>query len=220
MKKQFSIVIAEDHTLLREGLKSLLSSHPDLKVVGEAADGLEAIRCATDHAPDLILMDLSMPRMTGLSAIHEIKSKNAKIKIIVVTVHDTDEYILSTLEAGADGYVLKDCHSTELLTAIQQVLAGHHYLSPSISGMVIDRFLEKKRKKMSAAPSKWETLTDRERHIVKLIAEGLTNKEISDLLYISTKTVEKHRCNLMNKLDLHNVAGLTALAVEKGLINR
>jgi DNA-binding NarL/FixJ family response regulator len=91
MKKQFSIVIAEDHTLLREGLKSLLSSHPDLKVVGEAADGLEAIRCATDHAPDLILMDLSMPRMTGLSAIHEIKSKNAKIKIIVVTVHDTDE---------------------------------------------------------------------------------------------------------------------------------
>jgi DNA-binding NarL/FixJ family response regulator len=126
MKKPFSVVIAEDHTLLREGLKSLLSSQPDLKVVGEAADGLEAIRCAKDHAPDLILMDLSMPRMTGLSAIHEIKNTNGKIKIIVVTVHDTDEYILSTLEAGADGYVLKDCHSTELLTAIQQVLAGHH----------------------------------------------------------------------------------------------
>jgi DNA-binding NarL/FixJ family response regulator len=220
MKKPFSVVIAEDHTLLREGLKSLLSSQPDLKVVGEAADGLEAIRCAKDHAPDLILMDLSMPRMTGLSAIHEIKNTNRKIKIIVVTVHDTDEYILSTLEAGADGYVLKDCHSTELLTAIQQVLAGHHYLSPSISGTVIDRFLQKKSKKTSATPSKWETLTDRERHIVKLIAEGLTNKEISGLLYISTKTVEKHRINLMKKLDIHNVAALTALADEKGLINR
>jgi DNA-binding NarL/FixJ family response regulator len=202
MKKPFSIVIAEDHTILREGLKSLLSSHADLKVVGEAADGLEAIRCAQIHSPDLILLDLSMSRMTGLDA----------------TLHKTEGYILATLKEGADGYVLKEAHSAELLTAIRHVLDGHQYLSPSISGSVIDRLLEGE--KPCAIRSAWETLTRREREILKLIGEGYTNKEIADLLCISVKTAEKHRANLMEKLDLHNVASLTALAAEKGLINR
>jgi DNA-binding NarL/FixJ family response regulator len=218
MKKPFSIVIAEDHTILREGVKALLSSHPDLKVVGEAADGLEAIRCVQNHSPDMILLDLSMPRMTGLDAIKEIKRVTPKIKIVVLTVHNTEEYILSTLQAGADGYVLKDAHSTELLTAIRHVLEGRRYLSPGISGTIIDGLLEGK--KASTIRSAWETLTQREREILKLVAEGHKNKEISDLLCISIKTVEKHRANLMEKLGLHNVAALTALAAEKGLINR
>jgi two-component system response regulator NreC len=218
MKKQARIVIAEDSTLLREGLKSLLSSQPDLKVVGEAADGLEAISSVQNYSPDLVLMDLSMPRMTGLSAIKEIKRANDKIKIIAVTVHDAEDYILSTLEAGADGYVLKESHSTELLTAIRHVLDGHQYLSPSISGTIIDRFLEKK--SASMVRTSWETLTQRERVIVKLIAEGYTNKEIADLLCISDKTVGTHRGHIMEKLDLKNVAALTALAIEKGLINK
>ena len=218
MKKPFSIVIAEDHTILREGVKALLSSHPDLKVVGEAADGLEAIRCVQNHNPDMILLDLSMPRMTGLDAIKEIKRVTPKIKIVVLTVHNTEEYILSTLQAGADGYVLKDAHSTELLTAIRHVLDGHRYLSPGISGTIIDGLLEGK--KESAIRSAWDTLTQREREILKLVAEGHKNKDIADLLCISVKTVEKHRANLMEKLGLHNVAALTALAAEKGLINR
>ena len=218
MKKAFSIVIAEDHTILREGLKSLLSSQPDLKIVGEAGDGLEAIRCVRDHSPDMILLDLSMPRMTGLDAIKEIKRVNADTKIIVLTVHSTEEYILATLQAGADGYVLKDAHSTELMTAIRHVFSGHRYLSPSISGKIIDGLLQGK--KASAIRSAWETLTQREREILKLIAEGHKNKEIADILCISLKTVEKHRANLMEKLDLHNVAALTALAAEKGLINQ
>jgi len=218
MKKIFSIVIAEDHTILREGVKALLSPHPDLKVVGEAADGLEAIRCVQNHSPDMILLDLSMPRMTGLDAIKEIKRVNADTKIVVLTVHNTEEYILSTLQAGADGYVLKDAHSTELMTAIRQVLEGHRYLSPGISGTIIDGLLEGK--KESAIRSAWDTLTQREREILKLVAEGHKNKEISDLLCISVKTVEKHRANLMDKLGLHNVASLTALAAEKGLISR
>jgi DNA-binding NarL/FixJ family response regulator len=217
MKKNFNIVLAEDHTILREGLKSLLSSQPDLKIVGEAGDGLEAIRCVRNHNPDMILLDLSMPRMTGLDAIKEIKRVNADTKIIVLTVHSTEEYILSTLQAGADGYVLKDAHSTELLTAIRHVLDGHRYLSPSISGTIIDGLLQGK--KASAIRSAWESLTQREREILKLIAEGHKNKDIADLLCISLKTVEKHRANLMEKLDLHNVAALTALAAEKGLIN-
>ena len=218
MKKPFSIVIAEDHTILREGVKALLSSHPDLKVVGEAADGVEAIRCVQNHNPDMILLDLSMPRMTGLDAIKEIKRVTPKIKIVVLTVHNTEEYILSTLQAGADGYVLKDAHSTELLTAIRHVLEGHRYLSPGISGTIIDGLLEGK--KESAIRSAWDTLTQREREILKLVAEGHKNKDIADLLCISIKTVEKHRANLMDKLGLHNVAALTALAAEKGLINK
>jgi DNA-binding NarL/FixJ family response regulator len=217
VKKPFTIVIAEDHTILREGLKSLLSSQPDLKIVGEAGDGLEAIRCVQNHSPDMILLDLSMPRMTGLDAIKEIKRANEDTRIIVLTVHSTEEYILATLQAGADGYVLKDAHGTELMTAIRHVLDGRRYLSPSISGMIIDGLLQGK--KASAIRSSWETLTQREREILKLIAEGHKNKDIADLLCISLKTVEKHRANLMEKLDLHNVASLTALAAEKGLIN-
>ena len=218
MKKPFNIVIAEDHTILREGLKSLLSSHPDLKVVAEAEDGLEAIRCAQNHSPDLVLMDLSMPRMTGLDAIKEIKRATPQTKIVVLTVHKTEEYILATLRAGANGYVLKEAHSNELLTAIRHVLNGHQYLSPSISGTVIDRLLDGE--KPSVIRPAWETLSQRERQILKLVAEGYRNKEIADLLCISIKTVEKHRSNLMEKLDLHDVASLTALAAEKGLINK
>ena len=218
MKKIFNIVLAEDHTILREGLKSLLSSQPDLKIVGEAGDGIEAIRCVQKQAPDMILLDLSMPRMTGLDAIKEIKRVNSDTKIVVLTVHSTEEYILATLQAGADGYVLKDAHGTELMTAIRHVLEGRRYLSPSISGTIIDGLLQGK--KASDIRSAWETLTQREREILKLVAEGHKNKDIADLLCISVKTVEKHRANLMEKLALHNVAALTALAAEKGLINK
>jgi len=218
VKKNVNIVLAEDHTILREGLKALLSSQPDLKVVAEAGDGLDAIRCVQNHAPDMILLDLSMPRMTGLDAIKEIKRISTDTKIIVLTVHSTEEYILATLQAGADGYVLKDAHSTELLTAIRHVLDGRRYLSPGISGTVIDGLLQGE--KTSAIRSAWETLTQREREILKLVAEGHKNKDIADLLCISVKTVEKHRANLMEKLDLHNVAALTALAAEKGLITK
>jgi two-component system, NarL family, response regulator NreC len=218
MRNSHSIVIVDDQTILREGLKALLSSHCDLKVVGEAGDGLEAVRAVRDHCPDLVLMDLSLPRMTGLDAIKEIKSANTQTKVIVLTAHNDEECIFSTLKAGADGYILKIAFSAELLAAIRHVLDGGHYLSPSIAATVISGFLQGK--KAPGNRSGWEILTQRERQVMKLLAEGHKNRETADLLYISAKTVEKHRATLMKKLGMNDLAALTSLAIEKGLINQ
>ena len=218
LEKKSRIVIAEDHTILREGLRSLLSHNPEFEIVGEAEDGREAIQCVEKFKPDLILTDLSMPRMNGMEAIREIKRQSPKTKVLVLTVHKAEEYILSTLKAGADGYLLKESTHAELVMAVKKVLSGKRYMSPEISEMVIEGYLEG-RKTLKARTS-WETLTHREREILKLIAEGYKNKEIADDLCISVKTVEKHRANLMEKLNLHNVQALTALAIEKGLVSR
>jgi DNA-binding NarL/FixJ family response regulator len=212
------IVIAEDHTILREGLRMLLSSNPAFEVVGEAQDGLEAIRSVEALKPDLILMDLSMPRMNGVGAIQEIKKQSPSTKILVLTVHKTEEYILTTLKAGADGYILKDATHGELMLAIDNIFSGKSYLSPGISEKVIEGYLEG-RKSIKSSTS-WDTLTQREREILKMIAEGYKNKDIADYLCISAKTVEKHRANLMKKLDLHSASSLTAFAMEKGLITK
>jgi two-component system response regulator NreC len=218
MKKHYRIVIAEDHTILREGLRALLSSDPDFEIVGEAEDGRAAIRRVETLLPDLVLMDLSMPRMNGLEAIKDIKKQSPDTKIVALTVHKAEEYILATLKAGADGYVLKDAHHSELVLALKNVLSGKRYLSPGISEKVIEGYLEG-RKALKPA-SIYDTLTQREREILKLIAEGYKNKEVADYLCISLKTVEKHRANLIKKLDLHNAAALTAFAMEKGLVNK
>ena len=218
MKKQYRIAIAEDHTILREGLRALLISEPDFDVVCEAGDGRDAIQCIEEHQPDLILMDLSMPRMNGLEAIKEIKKRSRTTMVMALTVHKSEEYILATLQAGADGYVLKDTTHAELVSAIRHVLSGKRYLSPGVSEKVIEGYLEEKR--IVKTRTAWDTLTKREREILRLIAEGYKNKEIADYLCVSLKTVEKHRTNLMKKLDIHNVATLTAFAMEKGLINK
>ena len=211
-------MIAEDYTILREGLRSLLSSHPDFEIVGEAEDGQEAIRNVDRLKPDLALMDLSMPRMNGMDAIKEIKKRSPQTKVLVLTVHKTEEYIHAALQAGADGYILKDSTHAELGLAIKNILEGKRYISPGISESLIEGYLEGRKK---AKPlSTWDTLTQREREILKLIAEGYKNKAIAEYLCISVKTVEKHRANLMKKLDLHNIQSLTALALEKGLISR
>jgi DNA-binding NarL/FixJ family response regulator len=218
MQKNIKIVLAEDHTILREGLKALLSSDPQFDIIGEASDGREAVRCVEKFGPDLILMDLSMPRMSGMEAIREIKRRYPETRIIALTVHKTDEYLHTTLQAGADGYVLKDATHAELVLAIKNVMKGKSYLSPGVSEKVIDGYLEGKENVMPDSP--WETLSPREREVLKLIAEGYKNKEIAGDLCISLKTVEKHRANLMKKLDLHNAAALTVYAMQKGLVNR
>ena len=218
MTQRYKIVIAEDHTILREGLRALLSSSPGLEIVGEAEDGLGAIQCARSVKPDLVLMDLSMPRMNGMDAIREIKKLCPGTKILALTVHKAEEYVLASLQAGADAYVLKDATHSELMVAIKSVLAGKRYLSPGVSEKVIEGYLEGRRESKFRSP--WDTLTRREREVLKLIGEGYKNKEIADYLCLSVKTVETHRANLMRKLDLHDVSALTTFAIEKGLVTR
>jgi len=216
MDKKLRIVLADDHAILRAGLRALLTADPGFEVVGEAQDGREAVRCVERLEPDLLLMDLSMPRMSGMEAIREIKKRFPDTRIIALTVHKTEEYLLATLQAGADGYVLKDATHDELVIAIKNVVSGKSYLSPGVSEKVIEGYLEGKEGTRSL--SAWESLSQREREVLKLIAEGYKNKEIAEDLCISLKTVEKHRANLMKKLDLHNAAGLTVYAVERGLL--
>ncbi|NNK86048.1 MAG: response regulator transcription factor [Desulfobacterales bacterium] len=210
------IVIAENHTIIREGLRALLSSNPEYEIVGEAADGRQAIRRVDKLNPDLVLMDLSMPRMNGIVAIREIKKRFPQTKILALTVHKTEEYVLAALEAGSNGYISKDATNEELELAIRSILAGKTYLCPDISGSVIKGYLEGQ--KSNRDTSLLNILTAREQEVLQLIAEGYKNKEIAEMLFISVKTVDTHRTNLMRKLDLHNASALTAFAIENGLI--
>ncbi|MCG8123128.1 MAG: response regulator transcription factor [Candidatus Thiodiazotropha endolucinida] len=213
------IIIAEDHNILRAGLKALLTSNPQFDVIGEADNGRDAIRRVIDLKPDLVIMDLNMPGMNGMDAIREIRERDAEIKTLVLTVHNEEEYVLASLKAGANGYVLKDATQNELMTDAERVLNGKTYLSPEITEKVVNSYLQTNN--VNNEPlTRWDTVTQRERQILKLIAEGHTNKSMADYLCISVKTVEKHRANLMKKLDLHNVSALTTYALEKGLINR
>lgn len=213
--KKHTIVIAEDQTLVREGLRSLIAAESEYEVVGEAQDGLQSIRCVNRLKPDLILIDLAMPKLSGISAIREIKRQQSEIKIIALTFHTSDEYILAAFDAGADGYCLKSDTYIELMTAIRCVLEGKKYLSPEISDKVLEGFLEKKKQ---GAASTWDSLTRREIEVLKLVGEGYSSPEIAQLLGISPKTVDKHRANMMKKLGLHNAAALTAYAIERGLV--
>lgn len=216
MKNKYSIFIVEDHQLFREGLKSMLQNREDIEVVGEAEDGLEALRRIRKSKPDLVLLDLSMPKLGGISVIKEVKRELPETRILALTIHESDQYILEAFEAGADGYCIKDTSRQELMIAVDSVLQDKTYISPGIADQVIEGYLTGR--KGLKKESRWDSVTQREREVLKLLAEGFTNKEIAGLLHISAKTVEKHRANLIAKLDIHNVAQLTAYAMEKGLV--
>ncbi len=214
--KKHQIFLVEDHTILRDGLRELLSSEPDLEVVGEAGEGREAIRRIGELMPDLVLMDLSMPGVTGIDATREIRRRNPDIKIVALTVHTDESYIHATLEAGANGYVSKSSSRDELVSAIRNVLNGKLHLSPEMMDKVLLGYVQGR--KTPSSTSTFDTLTNRERQILKLVAEVKSNKQIAEYLCISVKTVEKHRANLMKKLDLHNASALTAYAIKKGIV--
>ena len=215
MTSPFRILIADDHTILRAGIRSLLEMVPNFEVIGEVENGKDAILQAGLLKPDLILSDLSMPKTNGTEAIQRIKSRYPDIKILVLTVHKTEEYVHAALKAGANGYVLKDDTSDELINAIQNIALGKTYLSPSICSSVVMGYLADPEKEKIA--SSIDQLTTREREVMKLIAEGYRNKDIADYLSISLKTVEKHRSNMMKKLDLHSASGITSYAIKNGL---
>lgn len=216
MEEKHRVFIVEDHQLFREGLKSMLDSRGDIDIVGEAEDGLEAIRQIRNIKPELVLLDLSMPKMGGISVMKEVKRELPETWILALTIHESDQFVLEAFDAGTDGYCIKDASRAELMNAVDCVLQGKPYISPDISDQVIQGYISGR--KTLKKESNWDTVTQREREVLKLLAEGYTNKEIGDFLHISVKTVEKHRANLIGKLDLHNVAQLTTFAIEKGLV--
>ena len=217
MTAKKKVVIAEDHQLFREGLRAMFADREDLEFVGEAQDGFDAIRCVKKNDPDLLLLDLSMPRLGGISVIKDLRGQFPDLKILVLTIHESDQYVLETFKAGVNGYCIKDSSREELRMAIDSVLAGKIFISPSIAGEVMQGYLSGR--KTIKEKSSWETITRREREVLKLLAEGYLNKDIAQLLNISIKTVEKHRANIISKLNLHNAAALTSYAIEKGLVS-
>jgi len=194
----------------------MLAHDPAYEVVGVAADGMTAIRSVAKLQPDIVLMDLTMPRTSGMDAIVQIKRQHPDVKIVALTFHKEEKYIHATLEAGADAYVLKDDSRTELFSALASVATGNNYLSPSIVDKVVAGYLSGG--DTSTAKPSWEVLTRREREVIKLIAEGKRTKEIAEYLSLSPKTIEKHRTNLMRKLDLHNVSEVTVYAIKNGFV--
>ncbi len=218
MGEKKRIVIFDDHQILREGLKALLSPDPELEIAGEAEDGPGAIRIVEKVRPDLALIDLAMPGMSGAEVISKIKIRSPETRILVLTVHNTDEYIVTALQAGADGYILKDSTSAELKTAIKKVLDGKFFLSPGIS-VKLGKGCQDGRIPLNVSVP-WDTLSNRQKEVLELIAVGYKNKAIARILGVSVKTVETHRGNLMRKLDLHSVSALTALAAKRGLISK
>jgi DNA-binding NarL/FixJ family response regulator len=216
MGEKFKIVIAEDYTIVREGLRSLLDSYSDFEVVGEAVDGGEAIELVIQLKPDLVLTDLSMPKTDGITAIKEIKKSQPQTRILALTVHKTEGHVRMALEAGAEGYILKDASCAELEMAIRNILGGKSFLSPEISGGIIRGYLAATKAAKTATIT--GSLTPREVEVLKLIAEGYKNRDIADYLSISINTVDKHRANLMRKLDLHSASALTHFALKEGLV--
>ena len=213
----YRIVLADDHVMFRQGLKRILEGRSDLEVVGEVNCGLELLKLLERLVPDLIILDISMPNLRGLEAIHEIKMSHPEVRILVLTMHKDQEYLHQAITAGAEGYLLKEDADAELFSAIDRVRRGRIYVSPKLSEGVTEDWVKMSRgdHKPSFEPEK---LTTREREVVKLIAEGKSSKEVGDLLFISVRTVEHHRANIMEKLNLKNTADLVKYAVQKGYV--
>lgn len=212
------VFIVEDHALVRAGLRALLAQEPNVEIVGEAHNGRDALHAITTLNPHLVLMDIAMPDMDGIETMMRIKQHDPETRVLVLTMHKASECIHESLRAGADGYILKDATHDEFRVAIRSILNGKTYLSPEISGTVVHGYL--KTGKSAHSPSSLTSLTQREREVLKLVAEGHPNRYISTHLCLSIKTVEKHRSNLMKKLDLHNAALLTSFAIKHGLLTQ
>jgi two-component system response regulator NreC len=210
------ILLADDHTILRAGLKMMLNAQPDMEVIGEAQDGRQAISEGIRLQPDIILMDITMPDMNGIEATRQVKKMLPEVKVLVLTMHENDEYVFQALRAGASGYMLKEAADTELITALHVIQSGKFYLSPSAQSVMVGDYLQRVR--TGEEKDTYSSLTEREREILKLVAEGYTNNQIAERLVISPKTVDTHRTHGMDKLNLHSRAEIVKYAMRRGLL--
>jgi len=208
------ILVADDHRMLRDGLRSILKKYPHMEVVGEAADGRTAVQLADQLTPDVVVMDISMRDMNGIEATRKIKAASPQVKVIALSMHSDKRYALEMLEAGASGYVLKGAASSELVQAIELAIEGKQYLSPEITGMVVSSYVGRQ---FPTDGSACALLSVREREVLQLLAEGKTSKQIAAALHMSDRTADTHRRNIMKRLDLHSIAELTKFAVREGL---
>ena len=211
---KIKILVADDHKIVRDGLKKLLEKHDELHVVGEAEDGRDAVRLTRELKPDVVIMDVAMPDLNGIEAARQLVAERQDLKIVALSMHSERKFVMEMLKAGASAYLLKDCAFEELETAIRTVVKGKIYLSPAIAGVVIENFV---RSAPRADKTVFSQLSDREREVLQLMAEGKSTKEIAVQLNLSIKTVETHRNNIMSKLDIHSVAELTKYAIREGL---
>lgn len=213
---KIKVLLAEDHTIVRKGLRSLLANETEIQVVGEAEDGQQAVQKTVQMLPDVVVMDITMPVLNGLEATRQIKKLCPQVKVVVLTVHSTEEHIFQILRAGASAYVVKQGAVNELIEAIQTAYRGEIYLSPSLSRQLVDEY----GRRVEAMEDKYNKLTGREREVLQMIAEGRTNREIAGRLHITIKTVEAHRAHLVDKLGLRSIAELTRYALRKGMIDQ
>jgi len=215
--KRITLLLAEDHTVVREGFRRLLELEADLDVVGEAQDGRQAVQMVAQLKPDVVLMDIAMPRLNGMEATRQMLKANPLTKVLMLSAHSDDAYVFSALEAGASGFLLKQTTASDLCRAIREVRAGRKFFSPTIARR-FERLNSQSRSRGAAPGKKFGSLTSREMEVLQLIAEGKANKETAAVLGIGMKTVEKHREHLMEKLDIHDTAGLTRYAISAGII--
>jgi len=214
---KIKVLLAEDHTIVRKGLRSLLDGEADIEVIGEAEDGREAIQKTQQLRPDIVLMDITMPGLNGLEATRQIKKRFPEVKVLVLTMHANEEYILQVLRAGASGYVVKQAVVGELVSALRAVQQGDSFLSPSVCRRVVEGYI--RQAEARAGKDSYGELTEREREVLQLIAEGHSNKNIAELLSVSVKTVETHRAHLLEKLGIDSTAELIRYAIRKRVIN-
>jgi len=211
------ILLADDHTVVRKGLGLLLESHPGFKVIAEAADGRQAVQLAETHKPDVVVLDVAMPLLNGIEAARQISAKLPQTAIVFLSMHSDEGYVLKALKSGAKAYLLKDSAEYDLINAIKAVSEGKAFFSPAISRMLVEDYMRQMRER--EVEDSYELLTTREREILQLLAEGKSAKEVASLLDLSLYTVETHRSNIFQKLDLHSVAELILYAVRKGVIS-
>jgi len=213
------VLLADDHAIVRAGLRMILAAEPDMSIVGETADGEGALRMTEEIHPDVVVMDISMPGMNGLDGVRRVKESVPDTQVVVLTMHEDQRYFFQALEAGASGYVIKGAAPIELLTAIRAVRRGQAYFCPSLAKQMLNDYLRRADAGSEKEKDALGKLSDREKEVLKYIAEGKTGREIAAILYLSPNTVERHRANIMDKLGLHNRAELIKFAIRKGLVS-